>query len=55
MRRIKACKTYKDYVNIATQNANKQNEEKMQCMWKIRNMYNMLNITDEQVNKMQCF
>ena len=46
--------TYKDYVNIATQNANKQNEEKMQRMWKIQNMYNMLNKTDEQINKMQC-
>ena len=54
MRRIKACKIYKDYVNNATQDANKQNEEKMQRMWKIQNMYIMLNKTDEQINKMQC-
>ena len=53
MRRIKACKIYKDYVNNARQDANKQNEEKMQHMWKIQNMYNMLNKTDEQINKMQ--
>ena len=36
------------------QYANEQNEEKTQNMWKLQNIYNMLNMTDKQVKEMQC-